>query len=86
MLGGTVTIVYWLQCQHINSTGLPTELVENGKMFGQGDFLEMHLQQNPAALWCVVTSMKLDEFINWSELFVLLLALLSVPIKKCSFI
>lgn len=70
----------------MNSIGLPTVLVENGKIFSQGDFLEMHFQQNPVTLWCVGTSMKFDEFINWSELFILLLALMSVLIKKCSFI
>lgn len=78
-----LTFVHWLWCQHMNSVGLPTELGENERSFGQRDFLEMHFQQTPVALWCVVTSMKFEEFINWSELFILLL---SVLIKKCSFI
>lgn len=79
------TFVHWLRCQHLNSAGFPTELVENWQMFGQGDSLEMHFQQNPVALLCVVTSMKLDEFITGSELFILLLHFCQFPLRNAAF-
>lgn len=78
------TFVHWLRCQHMNSVGFPTELVENGKMFGWGDFLEMHFQQNPVALWYVVTSMNLDEFTNWSELLIFLLHYCQSPLRNAA--
>lgn len=83
MLGGTLNFCTLAVVSASEQCRVPNRVGRKLANF-QGDSLEMHFQQNPVALLCVVTSMKLDEFITGSELFILLLHFHQFPLRNAA--